>query len=588
MLHLAKIGLIILFFNAFLFSQTIQDITVSGNENFSDDTYLGWCGYSTGVKYFNGILDSIKTNIASNLASNGYLHSNFDGTNITYSNDSSNVTLNLSVQEGDPTYINSINFFNADSTDSVKVLPAFDFLNGQIYSSDDIKSTIMDALTYYENNGYPFAKILVASVYFYQDSSSKDYLADIDIKIDKGNAKSKIDKIEIVGNTKTKDYVILRELRIKEGEEYSEKLVEELPKRLNKLRYFEPVNKPQYYLNKKNEGVLVIEVKEKETNNFDGILGYIPPQGNEKKGYLTGLVDVSLRNLFGTGRAAAIHWQQFDRYSQELQLKYLEPWFLGYPFNLNGELYQRKQDSSYVQRSFTGSIEYLATEDISASLLFKTEAIIPTEGTNSVFTVFNSSSLTTGLSLKIDTRDDPYAPTEGFLFINSYSFSNKKIYGPAKYLTSETLTNINLQRFELNLNLYYELFSKQVAALGLHGRELRGPFLEQSDLYRLGGTNSLRGYREDQFLGSRIFWSNLEYRFLLAKRSFAFLFFDTGYYLRKGDLANNIPKAEGFKYGYGLGLDVETGLGVLSVSYALAKGGNFSDGLIHFGLINEF
>lgn len=588
MLHLAKIGFFILFINAFLFSQTIQDITVSGNEVFSDNTYLGWCGYSTGIKYFNGILDSIKTNIASHLASGGYLHSNFDNSEIKYDNDSSNVTLSLSVHEGDPTYINDIKFFNADSTDSLEIIPTFDYLKGQIYNSDDIKFTIMDALTFYENNGYPFAKILVTSVYFFRDSSSKDYLTDIDIKIDKGNSKSKIDKIEIVGNTKTKDYVLLRELRIKEGEEYSEKLVEELPKRLNKLRYFEPVNKPQYYLNKKNEGVLVIEVKEKETNNFDGILGYIPPQGNEKKGYLTGLVNVSLRNLFGTGRAAAIHWQQFDRYSQELQLKYLEPWFLGYPFNLNGELYQRKQDSSYVQRSLTGSIEYLATEDISASLLFKTESIIPTEGITSVFTVYNSSSITTGLSLKIDTRDDPYAPTQGLFFLNSYSFSNKKIYGPAKYLTSETLTNINLQRFELNLNLYYELFSKQVATLGLHGRELRGPFLEQSDLYRLGGTNSLRGYREDQFLGSRIFWSNLEYRFLLAKRSFAFLFFDTGYYLRKEDLVRNIPKAEGFKYGYGIGLDIETSLGVLSVSYALSKGGNFSDGLIHFGIINEF
>ncbi len=588
MLHLAKIGLLILFINAFLFSQTIKDITVSGNEVFSDDTYLGWCGYSTGMQYFNGILDSIKSHLAFQLASNGYLHSNFKNSEIEFNDDSTNVTLNLSIQEGDPTYIKNINFFSADSTDSLKIIPTFDYLNGQIYNSDDIKSTIMDALTYYENNGYPFAKLLVTSVYFYRDSSNSDYLADIDIKIDKGNAKSKIDKIEIVGNTKTKDYVILRELRIKEGEEYSEKLVEELPKRLNKLRYFEPLNKPQYYLNKKNQGVLVIEVKEKETNNFDGILGYIPPQGNEKKGYLTGLVNVSLRNLFGTGRAAAIHWQQFDRYSQELQLKYLEPWVLGYPFNLNGELYQRKQDSSYVQRSFTGSIEYLATEDISASLLFKTESVIPTENETSVFTVYNSSSITTGLSLKIDTRDDPYAPTEGLLFINSYSFSNKKIFGPAKYLTSETLTNLNLQRFELNLNLYYELFSRQVTALGLHGRELRGPFLEQSDLYRLGGTNSLRGYREDQFLGSRIFWSNLEYRFLLSKRSFAFLFFDTGYYLRKEDTARSIPKTEGFKYGYGIGLNIETSLGVLSVSYALAKGGNFSDGLIHFGVINEF
>ena len=124
--------------------------------------------------------------------------------------------------------------------------------------------------------------------------------------------------------------------------------------------------------------------------------------------------------------------------------------------------------------------------------------------------------------------------------------------------------------------------------LGVHGREMRGSFFEISDLYKLGGTNTLRGYRENQFLGNRLLWSNLEYRFLLAKRTFTFLFFDSGYYLRNADMNNNIPEASAIKLGYGLGLNIETSLGVLSVSYALAKGDSFSDGKIHFGLINEF
>jgi len=117
---------------------------------------------------------------------------------------------------------------------------------------------------------------------------------------------------------------------------------------------------------------------------------------------------------------------------------------------------------------------------------------------------------------------------------------------------------------------------------------LRGPTFENSDLYRLGGTNSLRGYREGQFLGSRIFWSNLEYRALLTIRSYGFIFFDTGYYLRPGEPDRNIDKSEDFLYGYGLGLNLETALGVLRVSYALGKGDTFSDGKIHFGILNEF
>jgi outer membrane protein insertion porin family len=117
---------------------------------------------------------------------------------------------------------------------------------------------------------------------------------------------------------------------------------------------------------------------------------------------------------------------------------------------------------------------------------------------------------------------------------------------------------------------------------------LKGSFFENSDLFRLGGTNSLRGYREDQFLGARILWTNLEYRLLLTRRTFAFLFFDTGYYLREADVERNILKSEDFLYGYGLGLNIETGLGVLGVSFALGEGDSFSDGKIHFGLVNEF
>jgi outer membrane protein assembly factor BamA len=192
------------------------------------------------------------------------------------------------------------------------------------------------------------------------------------------------------------------------------------------------------------------------------------------------------------------------------------------------------------------------------------------------------------LSLKIDTRDDPYAPSSGILFINSYSFIQKKIYGPVQYFTEDMSTNINMQRLSIGFSVFYQVFERHVAALGLHGRELRSEFFEGSDLFRLGGTNSLRGYREAQFLGSRIFWSNLEYRLLLTRRTYTFLFFDTGYYLRKEDALRNINRLEGFNIGYGAGINLETGLGVLGVSFALAKGDSFKDGKIHFGLVNEF
>jgi len=567
--------------------QVINKIEIKNNSVFEDNVIISWASIGEGMKIYKGLIDTVKSRVAYNLGLNGYFNSDFAGTEITLSSDSSKADIKVFVKEGEPTYINQVNFSSNDSLRLKTFLPRFEFLEGQVFDKYQIEEYINNALTDLENNGNPFAVFRISSIYFFEDTLSDKHYADLYIKLNTGR-QSTIDRIEVKGNTSTKDFVVFRELRIEPGELYSQEKVEELPKRLNRLQFFEPVSTPQFYLDSKNKGVLLITVKERQTNNFDGIIGYIPSANDNESGYVTGLVNVSLRNLFGTGRAAAFRWQKLNRNSQELEIKYLEPWLFGFPLNLNGGFYQRQQDTIYVQRKFTTGLEYLVTEEVSASVFIATESVIPTLTEEPVFTVYNSSSFTSGLSLRIDTRDDPLAPTSGILFDNSYSFSRKSINGPAKFITPEMVTKINLQRYEVTLALFYQLFRRNVVALALNGKELRGPFFEKSDLFRLGGTKTLRGYREDQFLGNRIFWSNLEYRLFLSNRTYAFLFFDTGYYLRNADVERNIAKLEDFKIGYGLGINLQTEIGMLAVSYALAKGDSFSEGKIHFGIVNEF
>ena len=588
MIRLTKFSLIIiLFISSFLSAQKLISFEVNGNFNFDDSEYLNWSELRLSQPTFDGILDSVKSKIARNILLQGYYFFNFTKIELLVSNDSTKFDIILEIDEGYPVVINNIYLDGIDTTTDMNIVKQFEYLKGQVFNKQEIELNIEELLTQFENSGYPFAKIQITSVNVYKDSVSKENFADLYLNIIGGEV-NKIDRVEIRGNTSTKDYVIIRELRLESGEPYMQNKIEEFPKRLNRLRFFEPVPIPQFYINSKKEGVLLVEVKEKNTNNFDGIIGYIPPGKDESSGYITGLVNISLRNLFGTGRAASIRWNKYNRNSQELDLRYLEPWLLSFPININLGLYQRIQDTTYVQRKIEGSLEYLATEDISASLIIASETVVPTVRTIPVFTVYNSSYITTGANLKIDTRDDPYAPTEGILFINSYTFSRKTINGPVEYFTSSLNTSVDLQRFESSFYFFYELFSRQIVAVGVNARELRGSTFENSDLYRLGGTNSLRGYREDQFLGSRIFWSNLEYRALLTRRSYGFLFFDTGYYLRPEEPERNIPKSEEFLYGFGLGLNLETALGVLRVSYALGEGDTFSDGKIHFGVLNEF
>jgi outer membrane protein insertion porin family len=588
MTHLIKYVLIIPFFLTQVgYTQSTNNIEIAGNQIFSSAEILSWSGLRKGIQFSPALIDTALSRISFKLAQLGYHYPDFNGTTFQFTGDTSSVNIFIAISEGIPTLINEIYFIDSDSLKQDDIERSLEFLKKQIFMRDALELNINNILSEYENKGYPFINVTIRSVDIYKDSSDEKNYADVYLKLDKG-VESRIDKIEIRGNTSTKDYVIIRELRINPGERYAQKLIEEFPKRLNRLRFFEPVNTPGFYLNSQNEGVLLLDVKERQTNNFDGVIGYIPPRTDNEKGYLTGLVNISLRNLFGTGRAAAFRWQQFDRNSQDLEIKYLEPWLLGYPFNINISLHQRKQDTIYVQRKIEGSVEYLATEDISAAVFIASESVVPTLSEVPVFTVYNSTALTSGLSIRIDTRDDPFSPTGGLLFNTGYSFSQKKINSPPEFITPSVVTNINLQRISVSLNFFYELFSRQIIALGVNGMELRGSEFENSDLFRLGGTMSLRGYREQQFLGNRIFWSNFEYRSLLTQRSYAFVFLDTGYYLRIEEPERLILKQEEFKIGYGLGLSLETGLGILAVSFALGQGDSFSDGKIHFGIINEF
>jgi outer membrane protein assembly factor BamA len=567
-----------------LYSQSIESIEVKGNKTFTENDYISWSDLSIGQNFTSVNYDSTSNRIIEQLTNNGYFKSFviIDTTNI----DSQSVSIKLTVIEDEPTIVNAIHVNSIDSSNINYLQEKFEFFEAEIFNKAEFELVVSEVLDFYENKGNPFAKLVIESLNFFEDEDSTS-LVDIYVSF-RSEKKSTIDEIRIIGNDRTKDYVIRRNTRISIGDEYSQDKVEQIPKVLNRLRFFEPVKTPIYYFSSKDEGVLEINILEKETNSFDGIVGYVPATSSGSNGFFTGFINISLRNLFGTERAALFKWEKEDAESQELEIRYLEPWLLGYPFNIELGLNQRKQDSTYVQRKLEGKVEFLATNEISASVLISTESTIPTDPDNRGFTVFNSTSLATGASLKFDTRDDVYAPTEGFLFTNTYLFSSKKINGPDQFISPATQTSIDLQRFEIDFTYYFELFNRQVIAAGLHGRELKGDLIELSDLFRLGGTNTLRGYRENQFAGNRIAWSNLEYRYLLTPRSYAFVFFDTGYYLRDGDNEKLIPKLESYTTGYGLGLSIETGLGIMAVSFALGQGDSFSEGKIHFGLLNEF
>lgn len=576
--------LFFLFIYTPLFCQSITGIEFSGDRPLEQKELISALGITFPIKTGLFNLDSLNHRISTRLNSSGYFHHKL--TSVVIPTDSTSSKIFINITSGPRAVLKSLNFL-ADSDSLIPGMRSLEFSEGNPYEEIEIQSIFGEILDELEKKGYPFAKIVVNSLglEISPDSSSSSVQLNVTLE---PNLKAVISKIEIVGNENTSADVILREIKVKSGDIFYPENNRLLTSRLNRLRFFEPVPDPEFYFNEGKEGILKITVKETNTNNFDGIVGYIPPAQNEETGYLTGLVNINMRNLFGTGRNFSFKWQQLDRNSQELDLRYLEPFLFGLPLNISPRLYQRKQDTVYVDRFVEVTADYQTGENFSFSATFASQSIIPTLFEKPVFTVYNSSILTGGVGLRYDTRDDPVSPVSGINFFSSFSISNKKINGPAEFITPNQVLQVNLKKINFDFDLFLELFNRNIVALGVSVREIQGDFIEESDYFKLGGNSTLRGYREEQFRGNRVAWSNIEYRYLISRRSYLFAFFDSGYYLVNGDESKKIVETSAFKNGYGFGMSFETGIGLLSVSYALASGEGFSDGKIHFGIINQF
>ena len=486
----------------------------------------------------------------------------------------------VEINEGPLFQIAAIELAHKDSVDEAALREAFDSEPGDVFSQSAIEQDIVRLLGVYEREGYPFASANVDDIRV--EDSAGLALVTVRIAIEEGEP-FYINEISIEGNKQTNKDVIVRETRIEKGERFNEEKVGEVKRRGERLNFFNSVSDPTLYM-REGRGGLLIRVEEGNTNLFDGIIGYQPGRTEDEPGFVTGLVNVSFRNLFGTGRWFNARWERATQEVTELELGYLEPWLFSLPLNLQGNYYQRQQDSLYIRRTFTARATYLATSTLSFSANASTAAVIPALTTTTVNTLNNSSTLTGGLELRLDTRDNIYNPLSGIILRNYFSGGNKSF---TRQGTGEKVTDF-IQRIEFDVHWFHQLWPRHIIAISLHGRDLNGNELDISDLYRVGGANTLRGYREEQFTGTTIGWTNLEYRFSLGRRSFAFAFFDLGYIFQEEDERYQRPRFDESKTGYGIGGRLETGLGVMGVSYALGEGDSFDTGKIHFALVNEF
>lgn len=561
----------------------LQSIRITGNSAVSTREILEWLAVRTGTPFSESAFRANLRSVSDNLRRMGYLGAQATVSAEEFTADSGFVAVTVDIREGRRSLIGSIGCSGQHRLTQQAILEQFELHPGDPLDAGLLERDIDALITRYERLGFPLAKCEVQTVESRPGEQADSLL--LLLKIDEGQRVT-IGEIRVAGNKETRASVVVRETRVSPGELYNPAKVNAIRTRLNRLNIFSSVSEPELYLDG-NTGGLLITVQEGNTNTFDGVIGYVPGTATGQSGYVTGLVSVAMRNLFGTGRKLNVRWQREDRHSQEMGLRYIEPWIFGTPVNLGGGFQQRQQDSSYVHRIIDGGADLMLSDELSVGLTLRSESVIPSVDSGYVSPTRPSSTSAIGANVLYDTRNDLYSATTGARYRIEYSYGKKKLTEDALHPALSPGTS-EVQRLLLDLEFYVPAFARQVIAVGLHGYEVRGKNVQQSDMFRFGGATTLRGYRENQFIGSRVAWTNAEYRFLLGRQSFLFGFLDTGYYSRPADPEQGTPASDAFKYGYGVGLRTDTPLGNISVSFALGQGDSFSMGKIHIGLINDF
>jgi outer membrane protein insertion porin family len=562
-------------------SFTVHSVKFEGNHALSAGQLTTALSTQRGDPFSESLFASDRERILDLYKNHAYLHARIDTMLVQRDTITHDVEVYIFLTEGKLSVVRRIEFDGCHNLTAPEFYPSMQLHEGDPFVPSLLEQDIQAILQQYERKGYPLSKIAVQNVAFVD--SADEMSVTLQLHIDEGKA-LRISEIHIEGNKTTKDYVVVREARVKENELFRSDLPERIKRRLDHLQLFSSVSLPELYLTEAEQAGLLVRVVEGNQNNFDGMLGYVPSTASGGNGYITGLVNISLRNLFGTGRRLSVRWYQETKSSQETELHYFEPWIASYPVNVQLGFFQRKQDSTFVRMQYDIATELMITEEFSVGISFLQNNVYPTERYDRSKAMAESRTASWGISVRYDSRDNPTTPTNGILYSTEYQTGTKQTLSSDAFPIGSRSTT---RRVVFDLSYYLSPFLRQVLATELHLRDFSSGNIDVSDLFRLGGATTLRGYQEGQFLGSQLLWTNLEYRFIVTPLSFFYVFFDFGYIAPfSNDLGLRISEQD--KIGYGIGVRMDSALGLIGVSIALGEGDTFSTAKIHIRLINEF
>ncbi|WP_439409996.1 outer membrane protein assembly factor BamA [Bradyrhizobium sp. DASA03076] len=283
-----------------------------------------------------------------------------------------NVT--FKIEEGQQYRVGTVDFRTSIPNFDPTTLRSFSRVNvGSLYNVESVEKSVEDMQIEASRRGFAFAVVRPAG-----DRNFDAHTVAVVFNIDEG-PRTYIERINIRGNTRTRDYVIRREFDISEGDAYNRALVDRAERRLKNLDYFKTVKITTEPGSSSDRVVLIVDLEEKSTGDFSVSGGYSTTDGALAE------VSVSERNLLGRGLFAKAS-VTYGQYARGYSLSFVEPYLFDYRIALGLDLYQRQQlSNSYISYGtktlgFSPRLGFSLREDLSLQLrysIYRQEITLP-------------------------------------------------------------------------------------------------------------------------------------------------------------------------------------------------------------------
>ena len=402
---------------------TVKSIDFIGNTSFSDSDLKSVIG--TGEhrwwKFFsrNDTYDADRVEYDKELLRRYYLKNGFADIKViaadaTLTPDGENFVIVFTVEEGQRYKVADVAVnVGAATLDPERLREGVKTGVGDDYDASLVDKTVENLTLEAARQGFVFAKVNPQI-----DRNEGQGSLNISYNIVEG-PRTYIERIDIIGNLRTEDEVIRRELRLFEGDAFNRVLIDRARRRLTSLDYFDKIDFREDPGSAGDRIVLVVEVQEKSTGSINFSIGYSTTEA------VVGSVSLQERNFLGKGHNVKLNTTlSFKR--QQADISYTVPYFMGLPISAGFDVFATRTDnttvSSYRSQQIGGALRTGFNLDEYSSLNLKYGIIwreirgIDTDNASPAVIASEGNSLKSfvGATYTWDNLDSPVRPTNGF------------------------------------------------------------------------------------------------------------------------------------------------------------------------------